>query len=249
MVNKTGMMEVAIGTGVVQANAKTGMIDMKSLEKVGNMFNGLEQGDKGYRRLVHWLKNKDTLKFIDVLKKRISANFSNEELIIKKIGKKRYQKTFAHPMVALSFAEWLGLEPEVVYYELQKQDEDIFYYESESFLTYRDYNRIKMCAKSESLISDDEKYLYVIEVPQAYDSYCKIGITSNIKQRVKQLQTGNYFKIEVTLLYDTYKAEELEKYLHNIFKESRGMGEWFGNLNADDVDTEIQKWEKLVEVN
>lgn len=106
--NKTGMMEIALGNGIIEADAKTGMINLKSLEKVGNMFNGLStEKDEGYKRLRDYLINKDTLKFIEVCN---SKNLIAGIPAIETTGKNRYKKTWGNLYIAIDLAMWMSPE-------------------------------------------------------------------------------------------------------------------------------------------
>ena len=76
--------------------------------------------------------------------------------------------------------------------------------------------------------------LLVILVANLYllksDDKYKIGVSENPKDRVKQLQTGNPYDIELikTESFDTKKyAHDLEERLHKQLSEFREEGEWF----------------------
>jgi hypothetical protein len=75
--------------------------------------------------------------------------------------------------------------------------------------------------------------LYAIKCKEYY----KIGITSNIKDRIYTLQSSNPYKLKIIFLkkFRTRKTVRLnEVKLHHHFHDKRGMGEWF-KLNSDDV--------------
>ena len=63
----------------------------------------------------------------------------------------------------------------------------------------------------------------------------KIGITSNIKKRIKQLQTGNSNRLQLVCYIKNDNVYNLEKELHNHFKDKLVFGEWY-NLNLDDIE-------------
>jgi hypothetical protein len=70
----------------------------------------------------------------------------------------------------------------------------------------------------------------------------KIGYSSNVKRRLKQLNTGSSINLYVLC---TFKGgRELESEIHSMFKKIRYNGEWFRadkelleylNLMSDDV--------------
>ena len=65
-------------------------------------------------------------------------------------------------------------------------------------------------------------------------TFIKIGITSNIRKRIKNLQTGNPHKLKVLFTWYVENAEQLEIQLHKKFERKRKSGEWF-DLTDDDV--------------
>ena len=65
----------------------------------------------------------------------------------------------------------------------------------------------------------------------------KIGITSNFKDRIHDLQVGNPELLNVIkIIYTTNYSEalSLEKFLHNKFNDKHCRGEWF-KLDDNDV--------------
>lgn len=75
--------------------------------------------------------------------------------------------------------------------------------------------------------------IYLIKAQEIY--LYKIGITKNIKRRLKQLQTGCPFQLELVTLYEPSNfVTKIEKILHRSFacyKKSSDLyelqGEWF----------------------
>ena len=84
---------------------------------------------------------------------------------------------------------------------------------------------------------EKEVYLIYSSVLNLY----KIGVSSNSNKRIKQLQTGCPFPIEIRSTYKTELYNKIEKSLHNKFKNKKTnenleaiSGEWF-ELEAKDV--------------
>ena len=76
------------------------------------------------------------------------------------------------------------------------------------------------------------------------DKFYKIGVTnSDITKRVKALQTGNPYKIEIISYIRTQKALNIEHKLHNKFCDKRMVGEWF-ELDVNDVVFVLEIFEK-----
>jgi len=67
------------------------------------------------------------------------------------------------------------------------------------------------------------------------DNLYKIGATTNLKQRLKDIKYKNDFDINLVSHIQTKDMFVLEKYLHNKFSEKRKKYEWF-ELNKEDVD-------------
>lgn len=62
----------------------------------------------------------------------------------------------------------------------------------------------------------------------------KIGVTTNVSNRIRAIQTYNALKVSI---YATYKCQcgyRAETYLHNMFKKKNTNGEWF-TLNNNDL--------------
>lgn len=82
-------------------------------------------------------------------------------------------------------------------------------------------------------------YVYLIGEIGKEGSY-KIGSTKakNANKRLKQLQTGNSSELFIKESYETEHPFKLEKMLHNHFKSSNLIGEWF---ELSESDTEAFK--------
>ena len=79
-------------------------------------------------------------------------------------------------------------------------------------------------------------YVYLIGEKDNIGKY-KIGSTKskNINKRLKQLQTGNSSELFIKEKYETEYPFKLEKMLHNHFKSSNLIGEWF-ELSENDTE-------------
>jgi len=111
MAKKTGLMEISLGNGIVKADAKTGMVDMKSMEKVGNMFLGLVEGDEGYRQLKHYKETKQFKELIVKLEEKLIVGKPTiENSVYFSTGRGRYAKQWANLIVAIDFAMWLNVD-------------------------------------------------------------------------------------------------------------------------------------------
>jgi len=63
----------------------------------------------------------------------------------------------------------------------------------------------------------------------------KIGVTSNIQQRIKSIQTSSPDKIELIETYHSNYAFEIEKALHNYYAHRHIINEWFELFLEDEL--------------
>tara|TARA_Y100000996_G_scaffold256241_1_gene201609 strand:+ start:116 stop:490 length:375 start_codon:yes stop_codon:yes gene_type:complete len=73
-----------------------------------------------------------------------------------------------------------------------------------------------------------EGFVYLIRGPKnGSEQLYKIGQTSNMQNRMRNLQTGSPTKLEVVKFIQTEDALMTERKLHDAFSETRIQGEWF----------------------
>lgn len=98
------------------------------------------------------------------------------------------------------------------------------------------YSALKNELFSISTNTDEEKdsnnYLYVLTDGDFY----KIGVTSNIEQRVNSIKKLNPREITVLKLKKLDNAYSYEKSMHKKFEKKLVYGEWF-NLDQKDIDS------------
>lgn len=76
-------------------------------------------------------------------------------------------------------------------------------------------------------------YMRIHKLPAVYalandDLSCiKIGYSANLKQRMRNIQSGCPYDLFLWLCIRTDNPRPIEAYLHNYLKESRLRGEWF----------------------
>lgn len=84
-------------------------------------------------------------------------------------------------------------------------------------------------------------YIYVIG-SNFNKSRCKIGISDNPKERLKQLQTGNAERLQIyyTEKIDSRrKAELIEQKIHKQLSIQKLTGEWF-SIDSSTAIAEVQ---------
>lgn len=70
----------------------------------------------------------------------------------------------------------------------------------------------------------------------------KIGFTTDVEQRVKQLQTAS--PLSLKLLEVTIGTQAVEAFLHRVLRRHRIRGEWF-RIHADDISYALGRmWEE-----
>ncbi len=83
--------------------------------------------------------------------------------------------------------------------------------------------------------------IYLIECNKA--SAMKIGIAVNPKGRLGELQVGNPFPLKLAKTYqlpsNTKNASKVEVMLHNHFNSKRMRGEWFHELDVNQVEVAL----------
>ena len=82
-------------------------------------------------------------------------------------------------------------------------------------------------------------YVYIIK-DTGLKNRCKIGITKNPKQRIKNLQTGNSNKLNIIFVLKVepkIKSSAVEAVIHKYFKEKHLwiQGEWFEFKDDDQI--------------
>lgn len=79
-------------------------------------------------------------------------------------------------------------------------------------------------------------------LPMHARAYYKIGVAANPKIRLKELQTGNPFKLRIVKTEPTASAFQLERRLHGAMASSRREGEWFYSTPNHIIKT----WHRIV---
>ena len=74
-----------------------------------------------------------------------------------------------------------------------------------------------------SRVKPDSRLLYIIGGASLY----KIGIATDISDRLSSLQIGSPLPLRLLFLFEHPDAVEIEKYLHTELHEFHSHGEWF----------------------
>jgi hypothetical protein len=106
--------------------------------------------------------------------------------------------------------------------------------------------KVKECVEWELADLRDPKLstVYVLQCEET--SRFKIGITQNLKQRFKEIQTTCPTRLRVIFSFYTI-SQEVERYLHRVFERYRLHGEWFaipnykmGLINSLRIDLQMR---------
>lgn len=87
-------------------------------------------------------------------------------------------------------------------------------------------------------------YIYLIENVIGNEVNHKIGFTTNLVRRLKELKTGNPGTMDIINYYETKWNQKLEFGVHREFKTNNTKGEWF-KLSDNDVHNFKSICEKL----
>lgn len=97
-------------------------------------------------------------------------------------------------------------------------------------------------------MKNNNPIIYLLKTVNNDQILYKIGYTTgSVKNRIKNLQTGCPYKIEVVYTYNSSYSKILETTLHNIYSHKKTHGEWFNLDLTDEVNfTKIcEKYEKI----
>ena len=72
--------------------------------------------------------------------------------------------------------------------------------------------------------------IYLIKAGEYY----KIGCSKHPKTRIRAMQTGCPFKMDLVFSIFCDEAFVLEAALHNVYADKHSYGEWFTNINSKD---------------
>lgn len=75
----------------------------------------------------------------------------------------------------------------------------------------------------------------------------KIGISNDVQKRMKQLQNASGDPLELLLSVNTEDDRYTEMKLHDLFVESRSLGEWF--IPSKDIEAFIEGFNTCLENN
>ena len=104
---------------------------------------------------------------------------------------------------------------------------------------YEPYNKAKVkqneAKKKRQYIEENKGFIYILKSKHGY----KIGLSKNVKSRMKLFHIKLPFKFEIIGYYRVEHMIKSETYLHKKFKNKRLEGEWF-DLNDDDIKIAIE---------
>lgn len=120
-------MEIEFSSGIINADAKTRMVNLKDIERLGMIMEGRTEVRGWGKRLEQWIKLDDTKEFILELEKKVQdTDFSSEE-IYNQTGRGRHSKAWGHLYLALKYAMYVNkqLELEVLETFIEKKILDL----------------------------------------------------------------------------------------------------------------------------
>jgi len=106
--------------------------------------------------------------------------------------------------------------------EKEKWIQDVIKKGGGDFSSLSDFNHVKGLLKHIT-------YVYVIGI-RGHRTYYKVGVSTNPRARLEQLQSGNPLEIHVIKEYGWFFRQEalnIESLVHRKLREVRSKGEWF----------------------
>jgi len=88
---------------------------------------------------------------------------------------------------------------------------------------------------------DRRGFVYIVQS----GTYFKIGRSSDVLRRLRQLQTGSAEDVVLILTLKFRNCATMEKQIHRRFKEKRLRGEWF-DLKPKDIKWIVFKFQKYI---
>ena len=103
---------------------------------------------------------------------------------------------------------------------------------------------IALKAKTAKIVQEFGSTLMVLYVLRA-GPFVKIGVAKSITNRLKQIQTGNPYAVEVVRTYvlsSEEKAKAAEAMLHTKYAKLKAAGEWFSMSSGmlEDIDNHVK---------
>lgn len=77
-------------------------------------------------------------------------------------------------------------------------------------------------------------YIYILQIEE-FDLY-KIGVSQNVKRRIKDIRSNNPFYCKLIYVGSFYDVYEIEKQIHELFSINKFKGEWFKSYKDDIKD-------------
>lgn len=134
------------------------------------------------------------------------------------------------------------------YFKMRKILDNFYYRHSQQEIDDYNSNVQQQIYKTNFRTLDDNKkdkvvgYVYFIV---ADGRYCKIGCTSNIVSRFKQMQTASPNELDLIGYIKTDDYTDLEIEAHNHFEKHKVRGEWF-DISIEQIKEFGNRFEKEV---
>ena len=138
----------------------------------------------------------------------------------------RHEPETVHPLHGISFSD-----DEIVDIIKRYNKIEDFSQKKRDAQTYINQLEKKGNEHREWKASDKGGYLYVVESQEKH----KIGITKNISNRISTLKASMPHPMKLIYGTEIENCREIEKVLHEKFKDKRTHGEWF-TLTKEDIE-------------
>jgi len=169
----------------------------------------LTQMAKIFNKRVHdWSKTKPAVAYIQAVESETGIPVSDLLLSLKGNSRNFEQGSWAHPLVAIAFAQWLSPEFQVWCNIHVKLSSSLFDFD-----------------KPSEKVKESSGFVYLVKATTT--SFYKIGVSKDCYKRLQTLQTGN--PLELTIIERIFSTDCLavEKALHAYYEAYSIRGEWF----------------------
>lgn len=127
-----------------------------------------------------------------------------------------------------------------IFYEWMAKDPNLStkYFKEKGNIIYKKFDRPNILSVRNN-INNDERYsncsLYILNLVGT--DYYKIGVSQNVKRRVRDLQSATPFDLNILIDFEVVNAYHLETQIHEKLKYFYVKSEWF--IVPEDIINDI----------
>jgi hypothetical protein len=160
------------------------------------------------KKVNHWLDTNNSKAYIEAVSSETGIPVLQLLISLKGNSRNFEQGTWAHPLIAIAFAQWLSPEFQVWCNIHVKLSKSLFDFD-----------------KPSEKVKETSGFVYLVKATTT--SFYKIGVSKDCYKRLQTLQTGN--PLELTIIERIFSVDciAIEKALHTYYEAYSIRGEWF----------------------